>query len=113
MSILRILTASGIVAFGAIGTTTVARAVPVASLQQNAAGLGPVSEVRHRGYRHRAYRGYPRARLYVTPGGYGYPYAYRYYGGSRGFEDPGYAYHGNLSGCAVDLGYGRWESCDK
>ena len=30
----------------------------------------------------------------------------------RGFEDPGYAYHGNRNGCAVDLGYGRWESCD-
>jgi len=30
----------------------------------------------------------------------------------RGFEDPGYAYHGNINGCAVDLGYGRWESCD-
>jgi hypothetical protein len=30
----------------------------------------------------------------------------------RGFQDPGYAYHGNINGCAVDLGYGRWESCD-
>ena len=30
----------------------------------------------------------------------------------RGFEDPGYAYHGNINGCAVDLGYGRWESCN-
>ena len=29
----------------------------------------------------------------------------------RGFEDPGYAYHGNINGCAVDLGYGRWEQC--
>jgi hypothetical protein len=30
----------------------------------------------------------------------------------RGFGDPGYAYHGNINGCAVDLGYGRWESCN-
>jgi hypothetical protein len=30
----------------------------------------------------------------------------------RGFDDPGYAYHGNINGCAVDLGYGRWESCN-
>ena len=30
----------------------------------------------------------------------------------RGFNDPGYAYHGNINGCAVDLGYGRWESCN-
>ena len=30
----------------------------------------------------------------------------------RGFADPGYAYHGNINGCAVDLGYGRWESCN-
>jgi hypothetical protein len=30
----------------------------------------------------------------------------------RGFCDPGFAYHGNVNGCAVDLGYGRWGSCD-
>ena len=30
----------------------------------------------------------------------------------RGFEDPGYAYHGNINGCVVDLGYGRYESCN-
>jgi len=30
----------------------------------------------------------------------------------RGFQDPGYAYHGNINGCVVDLGYGRWESCN-
>ena len=30
----------------------------------------------------------------------------------RGYADPGYAYHGNINGCAVDLGYGRWESCN-
>jgi hypothetical protein len=30
----------------------------------------------------------------------------------RGYCDPGFAYHGNVNGCAVDLGYGRWQSCD-
>jgi hypothetical protein len=30
----------------------------------------------------------------------------------RGFCDPGFAYHGNVNGCAIDLGYGRWVSCD-
>src|ERR1051326_714254 len=25
----------------------------------------------------------------------------------RGFEDPGYAYHGNINGCVIDQGYGR------
>jgi hypothetical protein len=29
----------------------------------------------------------------------------------RGFDDPGYALRGNINGCAVDLGYGRWEPC--
>ena len=56
----------------------------------------------------------------VTPAAYYhrryYRHAYRRGGWVpprlRGFEDPGYAYHGNLNGCAVDLGYGRWESCD-
>ena len=47
-----------------------------------------------------------------------YGYGRRYHGypshgyQSRGFYDPGFAYHGNINGCAVDLGYGRWESCD-
>jgi hypothetical protein len=31
---------------------------------------------------------------------------------SRGFCDPGFAYHGNIVGCAIDLGYGRWEPCN-
>jgi hypothetical protein len=53
----------------------------------------------------------PRPYVEVTP--YATPYAR---GGwvpyeLRGFNDPGYAYHGNLNGCAVDLGYGRWEPC--
>jgi hypothetical protein len=30
---------------------------------------------------------------------------------SEGFRDPGFAYHGNVPGCAVDLGYGRYETC--
>lgn len=29
----------------------------------------------------------------------------------RGFEDPGYAYHGNINGCVIDQGYGRWAPC--
>lgn len=29
----------------------------------------------------------------------------------RGFCDPGFAYHGNVNGCAIDLGYGRWSPC--
>jgi hypothetical protein len=64
----------------------------------------------------------------VTPAGYqrrhrarAYrPYAYAPYARQgwvpyrlRGFEDPGFAYHGNINGCAEDLGYGRWGSCDK
>jgi hypothetical protein len=30
----------------------------------------------------------------------------------RGFCDPGFAYHGNVNGCAIDLGYGRWMPCN-
>ena len=54
----------------------------------------------------------------VTPAAYYHRrHYYRRHGGwvpprLRGFEDPGYAYHGNINGCAVDLGYGRWESCN-
>jgi hypothetical protein len=66
------------------------------------AATGSATPVNYR-YRH-------RARTYA-------PYAYAREGwvpySKRGFEDPGFAYHGNINGCAVDLGYGRWESCDK
>ncbi len=117
---MRVLALSGLVALGAAATTPMAQAMPAAALEQGAAQLGTFSVVRHRGHAHRTYRGYPRPRLYVTPGVYGYPGyvggplpAQIYYPTARGFEDPGYAYHGNLSGCAIDLGYGRWESCDQ
>ena len=87
---------------------------------ESAAALGTLGTVRHRGTPHRVYRTVARPRLYVTPGVYGYPRyvgeplpAQIYYPTARGFEDPGYAYHSNISGCATDLGYGRWESCDK
>jgi|GEM_PF-1379158 len=30
----------------------------------------------------------------------------------RGFCDPGFAYHGNINGCAIDEGYGRWSPCE-
>jgi hypothetical protein len=61
---------------------------------------------------------------YYGPHYYGY-YGPHYYGPRhyhrggwvpyplRGFEDPGYAYHGNVNGCAEDLGYGRWEPCNR
>jgi hypothetical protein len=117
---MRILALSGLVVLGATITAPVAQAMPAAALEQGAAQLGTVTVVRHRGHAHRTYRGYPRPRLYVTPGVYGYPGyvgerlpAQIYYPTARGFEDPGYAYHSNLSGCATDLGYGRWESCDQ
>jgi len=69
-----------------------------------------VSDVGYYRYRHRRY--------YRYWGGPAYPYyrypAYPYYRYSApGFYDQGYAYRGNISGCSVDLGYGRYESCDK
>ena len=86
-----------------------AHTMPLASLSNADAN---VVQVYHRGRPHRAYRPY-RQRIVVQPYGYGYPYAspYAYY---RGFADPGFAVRGNIPGnCAVDLGYGRWETCDK
>jgi hypothetical protein len=112
MNKLRILALGGIVV-AAMSAATSANAVPLAALEQSAAGLGPVSDVRHRGRPHRAYRGYPRQRIVVYPDGYAYPYTYGPYGAPRGLADPGFAYHGNITGCAVDLGYGRYETCDK
>ena len=54
----------------------------------------------------------------LTPVQYYYGHRHHHRGGwvpypLRGFEDPGYAYHGNINGCAEDLGYGRWEPCNR
>ena len=106
-----LLVSAGLVALGAVASPAPAGAMPVASLEQRTAGAGAVIDVRHRGRPHRFHR-HHRQRFTVYPG-YAYPRAspYAYY---RGFEDPGFAIRGNIPGdCAVDLGYGRWESCDK
>jgi hypothetical protein len=89
-----------------------AHAMPLAALSN--VGAGDVVQVYHRGRPHRVARHY-RQRVVVYPQAYAYPYPdaspYAYF---RGFEDPGFAVRGNIPGnCAVDLGYGRWETCDK
>ena len=71
-------------------------------------GYGAPSAGPPPGYYNRMRAPAPRPYIDVpgyAPGGW-VPY------GQRGFQDPGYAYHGNINGCAVDLGYGRWESCN-
>lgn len=96
---------AGAMTLSASGTAS-AGALPVTTLGNPS---GDVVQVWHRGRPHRAYR-HRRERIVVYPQGYAYP---DYYATSRGFQDPGFAVRGNLSGCATDLGYGRWESCDK
>jgi hypothetical protein len=105
---------SALLGFGAVIALDVgggaAHAMPLAALSNGDAG--GVVLVYHRGRPHRAYRPY-RQRIVVQPYGYAdpYPSPFAYY---RGFEDPGFAVRGNIPGnCAVDLGYGRWETCDK
>ena len=100
-----LLAFAGMTAIGSLPAS--AGPLPVTAL--NDAASGDVVQVYHRGRPHRAYR-YPRQRVVVYPHRYGYP---DYYATYRGFEDPGFALRGNMPGCAVDLGYGRWESCDK
>jgi hypothetical protein len=63
---------------------------------------GPAEYYPYQERRARAYR--PYVDVPYRRGGW-VPYS------ERGFNDPGFAYHGNLNGCVVDLGYGRWESC--
>ena len=53
----------------------------------------------------------PRVRVYPNR-----PYFEDYsnfYPARRGFEDRNPVPRGNMRGCTVDLGYGRYESCDK
>jgi hypothetical protein len=64
-------------------------------------GAAPADYYQYQGRRARAR---PYVDIPYTGGGW-VPYP------QRGFNDPGFAYHGNINGCAVDLGYGRWEPC--
>ncbi len=108
------LIAIGVGMFSAFAATPSASAMPIAAAVSRAE-VTDLIQVRHRLRRH------VRPHFVVRPDAayaYGYPYGYPhfysdYYATYRGFEDPGFAVRGNLPGCAVDLGYGRWESCDK
>ena len=91
--------------------------MPITALEQ--AAPAATMQVYHRGRPHR------RARVTVYPGTtitsrsrttasrpYFADYSY-YYPAVRGFEDYNPVPRGNMRGCTVDLGYGRYESCDK
>ena len=56
--------------------------------------------------------GWRRPRVTVYPDRYFSDYS-NYYPRVRGFEDRNPVPRGNMRGCTVDLGYGRYESCDK
>ena len=54
----------------------------------------------------------PRVRVHPRRVPYFDDYSY-YYPAVRGFGDRNPVPRGNMRGCTVDLGYGRYESCDK
>jgi hypothetical protein len=90
----------GILALSAVALIPASAVAQIArGLASHDYGIAP-EPVYHRGYRH--------GRVVIRRGYYGWrgPYAH-------GYADPGFAYHGNIPGCAVDLGYGRYESCNK
>ena len=87
-----------------------ASAMPAAPLIQ--ASPSEHVQVYHEGRPHR------RTRITVYPEQYVNPYATYpdysyYYPPARGFDDYSNVRRGNMRGCTVDLGYGRYESCDK
>jgi len=54
----------------------------------------------------------PRVRVHPQRVPYFDDYS-NYYPAVRGFEDRNPVPRGNMRGCTVDLGYGRYETCDK
>jgi len=85
-------------------------AMPVTALEQ--AAPAAATQVYHRGRPHRRARVTVYPRRYYEPAPYFADYSY-YYPAVRGFEDYNPVPRGNMRGCTVDLGYGRYESCDK
>lgn len=82
-------------------------AMPVTALEQ--AAPAATTQVYHRGRPHTRVTVYPR-RYRAVP--YFDDYS-NYYPAVRGFGDRNPVPRGNMRGCTVDLGYGRYESCDK
>jgi hypothetical protein len=113
-SIVRMAAASAI-ALGASLFAASTQAAPAAPLGEAAASVSAFSDVRHRARPHRRHRPvYSEYRSYGGPAMvYVTPHAYAYGAPVRGFDDPGFVRQGNIPSCAVDLGYGRYESCDK
>ena len=107
---------SAAVAAGALATVP-AQAMPIGRLAPVAdAASAEVMPVYHRGRPHRRARVTVHPRRYYAGPGYGTPYYYddlSQYPYSRGFGDRNPVPRGNLRGCTVDLGYGRYESCDQ
>lgn len=91
---------------GAVGGPA-ASAMPVAPLAQERA---PVTLAQYYDEDYYVYRRRPR--VTVSPNAYFDDYS-NFYPARRGFGDRNPVPRGNMRGCTVDLGYGRYESCDK
>jgi hypothetical protein len=100
------IAALGFLAVAATGTA--AGAMPAAPLS---AGNGHTQLVQWWDDDYYEYRRRPRIR--VTPRYQYFDDYSNYYPAVRGFEDRNPVPRGNIRGCSVDLGYGRYESCDK
>jgi hypothetical protein len=83
-----------------------------ALLALSAAGTAASAQYRYDPYGYDAPP--PRARVTVYPRRVPYFDDYsNYYPAVRGFGDRNPVPRGNMRGCTVDLGYGRYETCDK
>jgi hypothetical protein len=87
---------------------TSATAMPAAPLTQDKAGGAVLAQYYDDDY----YVPRRRPRITVYPDRYFDDYSYRY-PAVRGFNDRNPVPRGNMRGCTVDLGYGRYETCDK
>lgn len=105
----------GLSLFAASGGTAVG--MPIAPLKQAVNFLSvEVVQVYHRGQPHRQPRVTIYPQQYYAGPGYGAPYYFddlSQYPYTRGFMDRNPVPRGNLRGCTVDLGYGRYETCDQ
>jgi hypothetical protein len=91
-----------------LGAVAPARAMPVAPLAQDRSTRAVPAQY----YDDEYYVPRRRPRITVYPDTYFDDQSYRY-PARRGFGDRNPVPRGNMRGCTVDLGYGRYESCDK
>ncbi len=91
---------------------TIAAAMSFALTPANASGKGPGAAATSQGSDLSAAKKKVRSDVHLYPGQYGYYYPQAFAPGDPSWQSPELIRRRAIGECVIDLGYGRYESCD-